>query len=172
MLNDPEPPELSRAESSETGKRRVGRPRYVPVAALGRRVETFASYGIPDDDIARELNIHLSTLRKYYREQLRFGRVKTNAQVAGFLFNAAKRGNVTAMIFWLKCRAGWVDATAVAAALGKKEAALVEARNPDAHSPFGKVLAARAKRNVGSKLSGLGNPADGWPVTHSRSTTQ
>lgn len=31
----------------------------------------------------------------------------SNAQVAGFLFNAAKNGNVTAQIFWLKTRARW-----------------------------------------------------------------
>jgi ParB-like chromosome segregation protein Spo0J len=33
--------------------------------------------------------------------------LKANAQVAGFLFNAAKSGNVTAQIFWLKTRAKW-----------------------------------------------------------------
>ena len=35
------------------------------------------------------------------------GESKANAQVAGFLFNAAKNGNVTAQIFWLKTRARW-----------------------------------------------------------------
>src|SRR5258706_10229402 len=35
------------------------------------------------------------------------GETKANAQVAGFLFNAAKNGNVTAQIFWLKTRAKW-----------------------------------------------------------------
>ncbi len=35
------------------------------------------------------------------------GETKANAQVAGFLFNAAKNGNVTAQIFWLKTRARW-----------------------------------------------------------------
>ena len=32
-----------------------------------------------------------------------------NAQVAGFLFAAAKGGNVTAQIFWLKTRARWKE---------------------------------------------------------------
>ena len=31
------------------------------------------------------------------------------AQVAGFLFNSAKSGNVTAQIFWLKTRARWKE---------------------------------------------------------------
>jgi len=46
-------------------------------------------------------------LRKHYREELDLGETKANAQVAGFLFNAAKNGNVTAQIFWLKTRAKW-----------------------------------------------------------------
>ena len=32
---------------------------------------------------------------------------KANAQVAGFLFNRPRNGNVTAQIFWLKTRARW-----------------------------------------------------------------
>jgi hypothetical protein len=47
------------------------------------------------------------TLRKHYREELNLGETEANAQVAGFLFNAAKNGNVTAQIFWLKTRAKW-----------------------------------------------------------------
>jgi len=37
----------------------------------------------------------------------RLRQVQTNAQVAGFLFNSARSGNVTAQIFWLKTRARW-----------------------------------------------------------------
>ena len=36
-------------------------------------------------------------------------RAEANAQVKGFLFQAAKKGNVTAIIFWLKTRAGWKE---------------------------------------------------------------
>ena len=46
-------------------------------------------------------------MRKHYRDELNLGETKANAQVAGFLFNAAKTGNVTAQIFWLKTRARW-----------------------------------------------------------------
>ena len=53
------------------------------------------------------VGIDPKTLRKYYREELDLGETKANAQVAGFLFNAAKNGNVTAQIFWLKTRARW-----------------------------------------------------------------
>lgn len=66
-----------------------------------------AAYGIPEIDIARVVGIDPKTLRKHYREELDMGETKANAQVAGYLFNAAKSGNVTAQIFWLKTRAKW-----------------------------------------------------------------
>jgi hypothetical protein len=66
-----------------------------------------AAYGIPETDISRVIGVDPKTLRKCYREELDLGETKANAQVAGFLFNAAKNGNVTAQIFWLKTRARW-----------------------------------------------------------------
>jgi hypothetical protein len=66
-----------------------------------------AAYGIPEADISRVVHVDPKTLRKHYREELDLGESKANAQVAGFLFSAAKNGNVTAQIFWLKTRARW-----------------------------------------------------------------
>ena len=63
-------------------------------------------------DIAAVLGVDPKTLRKHYREELDFGETKANAQVAGFLFNSARNGNVTAQIFWLKTRAQWKEAPA------------------------------------------------------------
>lgn len=87
----------------------MGRRKHVPDAAQRRQVETMAAYGIPADDISRVLGIDAKTLRKHYREELDLGETKANAQVAGFLFAAAKNGNVTAQIFWLKTRARWKE---------------------------------------------------------------
>jgi hypothetical protein len=53
------------------------------------------------------VGIDPKTLRKHYRDELDMGATKANAQVAGFLFNSAKNGNVSAQIFWLKTRARW-----------------------------------------------------------------
>lgn len=85
----------------------MGRRAHIPDPAQRRQVETMAAYGIPETDISRVLNIDPKTLRKHYRDELDLGGTKANAQVAGFLFNAAKNGNVTAQIFWLKTRAKW-----------------------------------------------------------------
>jgi hypothetical protein len=85
----------------------MGRRAHKPDPAQRRQVEAMAAYGIPEADIAGVLGVDPKTLRKHYREELDFGETKANAQVAGFLFNAARNGNVTAQIFWLKTRARW-----------------------------------------------------------------
>ena len=85
----------------------MGRRAHKPDPSLRRQVEALAAYGIPETDIGRVVGIDPKTLRKHYREELDLGEAKANAQVAGYLFNAAKNGNVTAQIFWLKTRAKW-----------------------------------------------------------------
>lgn len=85
----------------------MGRRAHQPDPALRRQVEAMAAYGIPETDISRVVGIDAKTLRKHYREELDLGETKANAQVAGFLFNSARSGNVTAQIFWLKTRARW-----------------------------------------------------------------
>ena len=85
----------------------MGRRAHKPDPALRRQVEAMAAYGIPADDISRVVGIDPKTLRKHYRDELDCGETKANAQVAGFLFNSARNGNVTAQIFWLKTRARW-----------------------------------------------------------------
>jgi len=85
----------------------MGRRAHQPDPAQRRQVEGLAAYGIPETDIAEMLEIDPKTLRKHYCRELELGGKKANAQVAGFLFNSAKNGNVTAQIFWLKTRARW-----------------------------------------------------------------
>lgn len=87
----------------------MSRRAHAPDPAQRRQVEAMAAYGIPEEDMARVVGIDPKTLRKHYREELDLGAVKANAQVAGFLFNSARNGNVTAQIFWLKTRARWKE---------------------------------------------------------------
>ena len=106
----------------------MGRRAHRPDPAQRRQVEALAAYGIPEADISGVVGIDPKTLRKYYREELDFGETKANAQVAGFLFTAAKSGNVTAQIFWLKTRARWKETPAEfkhSGAVGTYDAATV-----------------------------------------------
>ena len=87
----------------------MSRKAHLPDPAQRKQVEAMAAYGIPEEDIARVVAIDPKTLRKHYRDELDLGETKANAQVAGFLFSAARNGNVTAQIFWLKTRARWKE---------------------------------------------------------------
>ena len=87
----------------------MGRRAHTPDSNQRRQVEAMAAYGIPTAEIGRALGLDAKTMRKHYRDELDLGATKANAQVAGFLFTAAKSGNVTAQIFWLKTRARWKE---------------------------------------------------------------
>lgn len=92
-----------------------GRKAYQPTADQRRQVEAMSAYGIPQDDIARVVQIDAKTLRKYYSDELATGSTKATARVAENLYRKATgdgRESVTAGIFWLKTRAGWKETTA------------------------------------------------------------
>lgn len=92
----------------------MGRRAHCPTPVDRRQVETLAGYGVPETQIAGLLTIDPKTLRKHYRSELDHGHTKANAKVAESLFRMATgdgREAVTAAIFWLKTRAGWMDAS-------------------------------------------------------------
>ena len=85
---------------------------HEPTEKDRKSVEAMASYGIPEMDIARVIGISAPTLRKWYSYELETGHIKANSLVAQSLFQKATgngQGAVTACIFWLKVRAGWVE---------------------------------------------------------------
>lgn len=86
---------------------KAGKPDHIPTDKLRRQVESLVGLGMPHRDVCRIMGLGHSTLLKYYRAELDVGKAKANAQVAGFLFANAKKGNVAAQIFWLKVQAEW-----------------------------------------------------------------
>jgi hypothetical protein len=62
-------------------------------------------------------------LRKRFRDELDRGVAEANATMCGYLYAAAKAGNISAIIFWLKTRAHWPEGTAQ------------DAQTPDAQAP-------------------------------------
>lgn len=80
---------------------------HTPTAETRDQVHSFAAVGIAQDDIARVLGIDPKTLRKHYRDELDTAAIRANAAIGGALFNKAKRGDVTAQIWWTKVRMGW-----------------------------------------------------------------
>jgi transposase len=87
----------------------MGRPPHEPTEQTRLQAKTLAAVGIRHEDIAAKLGITADTLTKYYRKELDDGRVDANAQIGKSLFEQARAGNTSAMIFWLKTRAGWKE---------------------------------------------------------------
>ena len=74
-------------------------------------MQLHTTVGTTQADIARVLDIDEKTLRKYYRDELDLAKAKANATIGGALFNRAKSGDTSAMIFWMKTQAGWREKT-------------------------------------------------------------
>jgi hypothetical protein len=99
-------------EAAGKARTRRGRPQWVPPNL--REVENLAGKGLSLQQIAAALGIAPSTLYKRkkdfseFSEALEKGAAKGISIVANALWQAAVADrNVTAMIFFLKCRGGW-----------------------------------------------------------------
>jgi hypothetical protein len=86
--------------------------KHVPTEASRGLVKGCVACGASQESICSLLGgIALPTLHKYYREELDTAMVLANSTMAQALFdNGVKSNNVTAQMFWLKARAGWVEA--------------------------------------------------------------
>jgi hypothetical protein len=80
---------------------------HEPTHTSRQLVKLHATIGTTQAVIADILGIDGKTLTKYYREELDQALAQANASVGGALFNKATKGDTTAMIFWMKTRAGW-----------------------------------------------------------------
>jgi hypothetical protein len=102
----------------------MARKAFVVNDVIRDKVRHLAGLGVPQVDIARIVQCSPKTLRKRCRDDLNCGVAEANAIVSGCLFAAAKGGNITAQIFWLKTRARWRerDVSNDRAAAGDSEA--------------------------------------------------
>src|SRR5438445_10093217 len=85
---------------------------FVVTDAMREKVRYLAGVGVRQDDIAKIVGCAPKTLRKRLRDELDRGVAEANATISGYLFAAAKAGNIAAIIFWLKTRAHWRERTA------------------------------------------------------------
>lgn len=82
-------------------------------------VEKLASRGLTYEQVALSLGVNRRTFMRSRKanaeleEAFNRGRSKGIAQISNSLFDKAKKGNVVAQIFFLKCVAGWKETQAV-----------------------------------------------------------
>ena len=83
------------------------------------KVEQLAAQGLTNAQISDCLGIGERTLYRHKSESaeladaIKRGRAKGIAFVSNKLFDQCKNGNITAIIFFLKARAGWRDRDAI-----------------------------------------------------------
>lgn len=80
---------------------------HKPTSGTRALVRMHTTVGTDQETLARIMGIDPKTLRKYYRDELDVSKAQANATIGGALFNKAKGGDTTAMIFWMKTQAGW-----------------------------------------------------------------
>lgn len=83
---------------------------HVPTPESRHKVRAMAALGIPQLDIAAALGIEGvttdNTLRRHYRRELDTALIEANAMVAGALYRKAVEGDLGAIVWWEKTRAG------------------------------------------------------------------
>jgi hypothetical protein len=93
--------------------------------------------------IADILEIDVKVLRKYYRAELDLSKAKANATIGGALFNKAKGGDTSAMIFWMKTQARWSERHEVDVTTDGQ--AIPLAINFEVAAPAGEITVTNAK---------------------------
>lgn len=87
--------------------------KHEPTDANRQKVSSMAAIGIPQEDIARVLDIDDETLRQYYRDELDKASIIANSQIGGQLYKKAMSGDTASIIFWCKTRMGWKESSSV-----------------------------------------------------------
>jgi len=90
-----------------------GQPPFVPTEKQRQKVMDLASCRFTRDQIATALGIPPSTLDRHFATELAEGRLKVHAEIAGRLVEAARNGDRTQRIFYLKTQCGWVEGARV-----------------------------------------------------------
>ena len=88
-------------------------PPHVPTKLMRDTVTLHTLVGTTQVMIASILKITDKTLREHYRDELDFAKAQMLATIGGALFNKAKGGDTSAMIFIMKTQAGWAERTVV-----------------------------------------------------------
>ncbi|MFG7180688.1 hypothetical protein ACGYQ5_14265 [Burkholderia pseudomallei] len=93
-------------------------PDFVPTDEQRNTVRVMKLCGMPNLHIAREVfnphtnePISITTLKRYFADELRHGKDQANALVANALFKKCLGNSpqaVAACIFWLRSQAGWL----------------------------------------------------------------
>lgn len=95
-----------------------------PKRAISDKVTRLAIHGLTQEQIAKHVGVSRDTLRKWYSRELNFGLENAIAEAVGALQTLIKEGNLGAICFFLKTRAGWRERSALDQAITEKKVAI------------------------------------------------
>lgn len=90
-----------------------GRTNFSPTTHQRQMVIDAKAAGISDEEIAYMVRwpddtpISVETLHKAFWDELNVGALKIKIEMANLCRRLSEEGSASALIFWLKCRAGW-----------------------------------------------------------------
>jgi hypothetical protein len=87
----------------------VGKPPHVPTDADRQTVSLMVAGGIAQEDIARARKLGLTTLRKYYRDEIATGTTAINTVVILAHVKRIRAGDFHAIKWWEQARMGWSE---------------------------------------------------------------
>ena len=94
----------------------MARQKHVPTDQQREMATALAGGGIPQTLIARAIGISVPTLEREYRVELDTGKTRITGKAISTLIRAMDsggKGAVGAAAFWLKCREGWKETSAL-----------------------------------------------------------
>jgi hypothetical protein len=77
--------------------------------SVARMVSEMCVVGVPQERIAKALDMHEKTLKELYQRELDTAMMYRNIEVSKLLYQKCMDGDTTALIFWAKSRMGWRD---------------------------------------------------------------
>ena len=86
-----------------------GRPKHLVTEGRKQRVLELSAIGLSKTDIATFMGIHRHTLVKHYSEEIEMGRIDGTIFAATKLLQRIDEGNVSAIKFYLRYKAGWCE---------------------------------------------------------------
>ena len=87
----------------------AGRKPFIPTKEQQEEVKMLVGIGLTHDQVAVVTGIPHATLERHFKAELKEGLQVANVAVGKSLFNNCLEGNVTAQIWWTKCRMGWQE---------------------------------------------------------------
>ena len=96
-----------------------GSPEHIPDDKTREAVSALCAYGVPQEEISVYIGIDAKTLRKHYRAELDASKIRANAKVRRFLFEAATGDAISkgatyadclrGSMFWAKTQMGFKE---------------------------------------------------------------